>query len=438
MVTGRRDHYIPHDVMMIGTRFRPLHFALLTSVGTGVAGQAALVVSGILVARMLGVENRGHLALLTILPLLISQIGGLGVWLSVTFFVAQQPANTRGILRRLARFLALQALLLTSVHGLALMLVFGDESRDAQLAAAFTLPVIPASLAQLYGLAILQGQQRFRAFNLCRFAPGALYALSALVLFLANVRTLPMVTACYVGALLMGATAFVIAWRGVDPQPVGGDSPTVREMIRFGTRAILGSASPTDGLGIDQAIVGLFLSSSALGLYVVGLAFTNLPRFVAQSIGMVAYPNVAAREAPHDARRALWKFSAVGVGVCLAIVMALEIGAGWLIPFFFGPSFSGSVEITRLLLISAFFLSVRRVLSDAARGAGEPMLGTIAEIASLATMFPAMAVFAPALGVDGVAAALGAGSSAGLLAILVGLVRSRRRIADSPLRRSIG
>lgn len=409
----------------VRSRVRPVHFALLSSVGTGLAGQAALVVSGILVARILGVENRGHLALLMILPSLIAQIGGLGVWLSVTFFVAREPGSTRGILQRLSRFLVAQGLLLTALHVLALVLVFGGADRDVQLSAALTLPAVPAHLAQLYGLAVLQGQQRFRAFNLCRLAPGLLYALAALAVFLADVRTLPMVTACYLGTLVTGASALPVAWRHVRPEPAGAASPTIREMVRFGTRAMLGSASPTDGFGLDQAIVGVFLSSRALGLYVVGFAFTNLPRFVAQSIGMVAYPNVAARADPADARRALWRFCLVGVGVSLGIVVALELAAGWLVPFFFGSSFSGSVEITRILLVSALLLSVRRVLSEAARGAGEPLLGTVAEITSLAALFPAMALLVPAFGVDGVAAALGVASGAGLAAILLGLARGR-------------
>ena len=43
---------------------------------------------------------------------------------------------------------------------------------------------------------------------------------------------------------------------------------------------------------LDQAVVGLFLTPAALGLYVVGLAFANLPRFIAQSVGYIAYPRI--------------------------------------------------------------------------------------------------------------------------------------------------
>jgi len=413
-------------------RVRPLHAALLTSVMSGLGGQAALVISGIVAARLLGVENRGHLALLNVLPLLISQVGGLGVWLAVTFYVARDPQNTRAILRRLRSFVTGQTAILTLLHVLALLVLFGGESADVQLAALITVPAIPCMLALVYGLAILQGRQRFRALNVCRLAPASLYALLAIGLFVVDEGTLPLVTGCYVASLLAGAATLLVALRGVGDPPSDAVAPPVNEMVRFGTKAVLGSASPTDGFGLDQAAVGIFLSPSALGLYVVAFALTNLPRFVSQSIGMVAFPNVAARLDPRDARRALWRFAAVGISACLATVVALELAAGWLIPFFFGESFRGAVEIARILLISAFLLSVRRILSDAARGAGDPLLGTVSEVASWVVLLPAMIILVPMLGSEGAATALGVASVAGLLTIAVGLARTRPIAGQDP------
>ena len=43
--------------------------ATLGTVLTAFTGQAVLVVSGVIVARMLGPENRGYLALLVLVPL---------------------------------------------------------------------------------------------------------------------------------------------------------------------------------------------------------------------------------------------------------------------------------------------------------------------------------------------------------------------------------
>ena len=46
---------------------------------TGFGGQAVLIISGILAARILGVEGRGYLGLLIIFPIVLCQLGGLGL-----------------------------------------------------------------------------------------------------------------------------------------------------------------------------------------------------------------------------------------------------------------------------------------------------------------------------------------------------------------------
>ena len=76
-------------------------------------------------------------------------------------------------------------------------------------------------------------------------------------------------------------------------------------LLRFGIRGWLGTATPSEALRLDQVIVGLLLSPSALGLYVVGGSFSNLPRFIAQSVGLVAYPRIAAESDTSLAIRSL-------------------------------------------------------------------------------------------------------------------------------------
>ena len=73
-----------------------------------------------------------------------------------------------------------------------------------------------------------------------------------------------------------------------------------------GCAGLLSSFSAVDVLRPDQVVLALFLSPSALGLYVVGLAFTNLPYFIAKSVGLITFPWVASRREKADARRTMW------------------------------------------------------------------------------------------------------------------------------------
>ena len=149
-------------------------------------------------------------------------------------------------------------------------------------------------------------------------------------------------------------------------------------------------------------------------------AFANLPRFIAQSVGYIAYPRVAASRG-EQAWRELWQFFWLATGAAALVVLALELGVSWLVPAFFGDEFSGAVVLTRILLIGALFLSARRVLTDGAQGLGRPGLGTIAEVSSWAFLLPALAIFTPLWDARGVALAL-AVSAALSFAVLLGLL----------------
>ena len=408
------------------------------SVGTGMAAQAALLVSGILAARLLGVENRGHLALLLIVPLLLAVFGSLGLPLATTFQVARNPAITRPLLRRHWRFVVGLTLGLTAVDAAVLLALFRAEEPNVQMAAAVSLPALPAAAAQQYALAIFQGQQRFRAFNLFRLAPSLIYSVLVVTLFLSTTVTLVEFSASFTGSfVLVAIVALVSAVRG-SPKPETPEGvPTMPELIRFGRRSVLGSISPSDGGGFDQAIIGVFLPRAALGLYVVGLAFTNLTRFTAQSIGMVAYPNVAGRADYADARRAMWKFFMVGAGASTLVVIFLQLSIDRLIPWLFGESFSDAVGVARILLVGVLFSSARRVLGDAARGANQPGAGTVGEFASWLVLIPALVAFTPTFGIRGVAIAIVLSSMTSLVVVLWRVWRpaAPRRAARTDARR---
>ena len=172
--------------------------------------------------------------------------------------------------------------------------------------------------------------------------------------------------------------------------------------------------------------MGLLLTPVSLGIYTAALAFTNMPRFISTSVGMVAYPHVAEQTDHAVARQKLWRFFLATVVACVAIVVTLEILAGWMVPFFFGEEFRDSIPLVRILLISSFFVACRRILADGARGLGFPGLGTAAEVSSLVVLAPAMAVYVPMWGVEGVAAALVMAAVASFAVMAVGLLRAER------------
>jgi O-antigen/teichoic acid export membrane protein len=390
--------------------------------------QLLLIASGVLVARSLGPQDRGYLALLTVVSGVCILIGTLGLPLAATYYIARDRSHARQIASSLlgpgvilvVATLALQIAVLAA-------LVFHEPER-VKVAALISLLMVPGILAFAFGTAILQGQQRFRALNVLRVVPTAVYVVAVLVVFLLDSANLVRLMAMWGAANLVGGfLAMGVAVRGLPTGPAEGPPPARSQMTRFGLKSLFGSISPIDALRLDQAVVGLLLTPVALGLYVVAQAFTNLPRIIAHSIGLVAYPRVASEPDPAAARRALWRYFFIGVILSTLVVGSLGIAAGELVTLFFGSEFTDATSIVRILLVGTLFMAARRVLTDGVNGLGHPGLGTLAEVASWVLLVPAVAIFLPRFGVEGVALALTFSWAASLLLLLalVGMGEAR-------------
>lgn len=394
---------------MIGRLRRAGGPAILGSLGSAVAIQGFVLVTGILAARLLGPTDRGHLALVWTVTLVLAQFGTLGLPLAVTYEIAGGRATAQSLLRDLGASVRRQIVLVTALHALvilALVTTTGTPSAASWLSVA----VIPASLVQSFAMAALQGAQRFREYNLLRLIAVAVYALSLVSLAAVGSPDLTAVTAAWVVGWLVAGVVTVISVRRVfRPHPSADDQASrasPRTLRRFGVRGLFGWVSPTETLRVDQLVVGLVLSAYDLGLYVAALAVTNLPRFLAQAVGSVAYPRVAAEGNLVAQRRLMWRYVAFGTAVSTVVAGLLAAVAGPLVRLAFGDAFRGAVGPLQLLLIATVLLCARRVLSDGMRGAGFAGAASRAEAASWLALLPALPLLGLTHGLNGVAVAI--------------------------------
>jgi O-antigen/teichoic acid export membrane protein len=381
-----------------GGESRQLLMASLGSIGTTLAVQLCLLVSGPLAARMLGVDGRGYLAGLTLWPLLISLLGGLGVPVGCTYFLSQRPDDRPRILGELCRIALVQMAVLSSVAAAALLGWSGGHAPEVRTAAYPLLLLLPAMLAHQYAMGILQGQHRFRAFNVLRLLPTGLYAAAVVVLFVAGCRTLlPLAVASTLAFALPALCSTTIALRENPPdwRRIPGFR---RELLAFSLRGHLGAVSPVDSLRVDQAAVALFLSPDAAS--------------------KVAYPAVVKHSGTLRGTRLVWRFfwAVTLLNVPFTIFLVAEMP--WLVRLFFGADFAGAVPIARVLLVGTTCVASRRILVEGLRGLGRPTVSTVSEV----SMYPWLLAAAPLAiarwGATGLAGALSVGYALSLAVAL--------------------
>jgi O-antigen/teichoic acid export membrane protein len=388
--------------------------------------QLTLLVTGVVQARALGPENRGYMALLMLVTAIAWQLGGLGIPLALTYAIARAPTAAKRIMVSVRGAITTQVMLATLAAGLVLGLLTANKPGYVQLGALMTVVAVAPGVYQRCGLSVLQGLREFRTFNLFRVAPNALFAIVAGALLVAGVTDfMP-----YAAGWAVSRSAF--AWatqraarRAANRTETGaGEPPPKRAILKFGRKSMFGGAPPVEAYRLDQSVVALFLAPTALGYYVAALAFTNLPRFIAQSFALVANPAIARQPTHEAARRLMWRFFWISAPFYLSVVILLWVTAPTLARILFGSEFVQAGDISRILLIATALFCARRVLSDAARGAGFPGIGSIAEIVAFFSVLPLFAVFVPVWGVDGVAYALVLSSAIALTILVVALLRS--------------
>jgi O-antigen/teichoic acid export membrane protein len=388
------------------------------AVATGLAIQAVIIITGTLVARMLGPDGRGYLAALILWPWAITLFGNLGVPSAITYCIARDPSSSRAVARWGLGLALPQALVLTALQALWLLVILDGDPAQVRTAGWLTLALVPALLAQQYGLGLLQGHLRLRLFNGLRFLPWALYALGVAALFAVGEDAIVPIIAVLLAAFWVSGTACLVSGLRFSR---GEKAPSVdrRFLVSFGLRGLGTSFSAVNVFRPDQVVLALFLAPADLGLYVVGLAFTNLPYFIAKSVGLITFPWVASRTEQADARRTMWSLTWLTTGIAAVLVAGLAAVAHWLVPLFFGNDFSDAVTVTYIVLPGMIFLSARRVLAEGLKGRGYPLAGTLGELLSLAWVAVALAVLVPLWDIYGAAIALSSSYVVSLVFLLV-------------------
>lgn len=401
------------------------HWATTGSLLTALASQAALLISGIAIARMLGPENRGYLAFILLVPAALAGLASLGIPAALPFFIAREPGGVTSIIRAISGPAVAQAGVAMGVHVIAITVLFRGAPETVEVAVVVSLLIIPGALAHQYSIAVLQGLRRFRSYNVLRLIPVVIYSAGVGILYVVAGGSVLSITATSVLVTLGAAliSAYVVRTR----LPEKRGQLAFMPFLGFGLKGFLGATNSIESYRLDQILIGITMQPAALGFYVIGLSFTNLPKFIGQSVGIVAYPHVASQAADGGGWSSMWRYFWLVAALCGLTVLILGLLAEQLIVLLFGAQFRPSAPVTSILLLNALLFSMRRVLTDGVRGLGLSGLGSLAEGTSVVVFLPAAFFLGMWAGIEGVAMALTL-SSASALIVLFALVWTRRPV----------
>jgi lipopolysaccharide exporter len=267
---------------------------------------------------------------------------------------------------------------------------FGQpDLADLMLLAAPSLIIAP--IGQVYG-AILEKELIFSP--LARIEMGAAIA-GSVVAVISAASGLGAAAIIY-GYLAQTATrALCLAIRGwhVERPRMHLRRRDLDGYIRFGAYQMGERTINYFGSNLDYALIGGFLSQTALGIYSVAFRLVTIPQMRLNPIlTRVAFPVFAKRQEDDDAlRRGFLELTTMVAYVSFPVMVGFALTAPRLIPVVFGPLWAESVPILQILAILGALFSLGNLTGAVFLAKNRPDLGlkiNLLRLALIAVSFP--------------------------------------------------
>lgn len=401
--------------------------AMLMIVGGGMLTQLLTTVTGILSARMLGVEGRGQIVLVASLAMMTSQLtlGG-SLPNAITRQLADRGVTARDGLRHLVPRWAFWSLLPSAIAGVYFLIVQRDSSGNAK----YALAVIVAIMAiQTMMSRILVGAMLGEGADLIHIAltsvlPQAFVTLVLGTAFVAGVHwnavELSLVTMTCIFIVLFGRLRLL-----KKPTHRDADALAGKQLYQLARRTHIGSVGPIDGLSIDRTLVGSLLGSVALGLYSVAFALASVTTILGGCLAMVILPRVTvAQRDPATERHLVRRWLMLSAVLIVSVVVVLEFVAGWAIRVAFGVEFVGATACTHWLLAASGILDFRRVLIAVLQGRNRGGKASLIELALTPVVIIGIVIASVHHSLVGVSMAMAVVGIVGCLLLGIAVVRS--------------
>jgi O-antigen/teichoic acid export membrane protein len=396
--------------------------AALATFGTRLVVAALSFGSILVIARSLGPEGRGDVALLTAIATLSAQLAVLGVDEANVNLAGTDPGRrpalaTNSVILSLA-FGALAIGLLLPLFALFPALG-GETDLSLQLVA---LAAIPGLILQTYLTFLIRGQFGFGITNVSWLAsPGiAFFGNVALALF--GVLTVGAAFTLWVAAHIV--TVLLLVWYLARRGSGFGrpDRALARRSLGFGLRSHIGRVMMSGNYRADQWFVGAIAGSRELGLYSIAVAGAEVLFYVPTVLVLVQRPFLV-RSDRAEARRLAAKGFRTGLVLTTPLVILGVVFAPFLVTTVFGSDFEGAVDDLRILLIGVFGLLALQQLGNALTAQGRPGLWASAAAVTFAVTVALDILLIPPYGGVGAAIASRVAYAVGGVVAIVFFIR---------------
>lgn len=342
-------------------------------------GLILAIANSAIVARWLGPEGKGMVALALLLP------GIMGLWLGAGIDVANvYYTGSRRLDVQTLTANSLGLAVITSTLGIGL--IFGLVVTGWLDAFVPGIPMhyvllamagFPLGLLGSYFSSILLGLQRIAAVNLVNLTQSALkLALTAVTVIgfgwgvpgaLIAFLGAGVINLVVLGTLLRGeGTTFLPRW----------NLAVMRSTLSFGLRGYVANVLQFFNYRLDIFLVNYFLGATGVGIYSVSVALAELLWYLPNSVGFVIFPKAAATK-PQVMNAFTPRIFRITLGLTALGAAGLAILGKPMIAIVYSSAFLSAYSPMLALLPGVVLLGGAKVLTNEVAGRGYPHYNSI-------------------------------------------------------------
>ena len=366
---------------------------------------AVNLITGIITARVLGPEGRGIQAAIGFWPGVLASTFTLGLPISIVYNFRKYPEKKSELFASTLVLCSILGLLASITGYLFLPHVLNKYSNET---IAFAQYIVFTTIAILFCLVLYgayEGIQKFTISNQARSSIAILTLVFLLALTFSNSLT-PYTSSIARLTIYVPVAIWLLfgLWKTLKPK-FKDLIPSSKLLVNYGLRSyginLFGAVSSQ----VNQALVVSALSPTEMGLFAIGVSFSNMLHVFRTSISTVLLPKAAARP-----KEEVISLTARAARLCAALTLASGLIAIVLAPqlvtLLYGSEFLEAVVLFRLSVLEVLLIGVTLVLSQAFLSLNKPGTITILQAVGLAAGIPLRMVLIPNYGIVGAGIAI--------------------------------
>lgn len=365
-------------------------------------GIAVSTVNVVLLARWLGPEDRGELAIIVLSLTLAALVIQFGLPQAIVHLISAGAHSEKEISSTVIAYLGgLSMALAIAAHWSLTHLWFTELNASLLIPATVVLVVLVTTLRHVF-----LARSEFQRYSFSTVIELTAYTAIVIVLHAAEKLSVSSALLAYASSQLaallslawlqMGDSRSMFSFRSIQPS-------VLRDCYRMGIHLFVTGIGGFGVRRINYFVIEFFGGSRDVGMFTAANAVPTILANVPQQIGMVLYSHVSAHtRASESVRLTVLVFKVLALA-CLLAIVAIAVSAEPIVLLLFGEAFAGIGKTMTIVSAATAATGLAALLFNALSGLGVPKYGTQMTAINLVLLTVLAFWWVPVAGIEGAA-----------------------------------